>query len=52
MSGRKKKNNNAGKDEAKELFIKVFCYLHKEAEQAMRRRKRSWSWGEGNVECR
>lgn len=31
---RKEKNNNAGKDEAKEMFIKVFCYLHKEAEQA------------------
>lgn len=29
-----RKNNNAGKDEAKEMFIKVFCYLHKEAEHA------------------
>lgn len=44
-AGKEKKNNNAGKAEAKEMFIKVFCYLHKEAKQAMRRRKRSWSWG-------
>lgn len=41
---------DAGKEkkttmQAKEMFIKVFCYLHKEAKQAMRRRKRSWSWG-------